>query len=71
MPMPSPRMASGDSFQTQPGAFKHPPFRDRIDHILTTGRCKSAARWKQGRDNILVNQHWKYYYLLKNGSCHS
>jgi hypothetical protein len=66
----SPGMTSPDPIDTHPSAFDDPVFENCLFHVLTAGRCKSAARWKKWRNDILIDQDWKYGYLSQVGSNH-
>lgn len=68
--MPSPRMASSDSLETQPATFDWPMPQDSLFHVLTAcGRVAARGR-KKWRNDILIHQHWKYRYLSDVGFDH-
>jgi hypothetical protein len=60
MTMSSPGMTAADSLQSHPASLKNAMLGNSLNHILTACRRIPAARWKQRRDDILVDQHRKY-----------
>lgn len=70
MPVASPGMAAGDSFDAHPASTKNPVLQYRLLSILAACRSKTATGRKQWRNGILIDQDWKYSYLSKYGICH-
>ena len=58
--MTAPGMASGDAAQRQPTSFKCTIFVQRLNSILTAGRCKPAGIRQKGTYSRLVKFHKKY-----------
>lgn len=46
----TPRMATEDTFDTEPSAFEGSVLEDRFHHVLAAGRCITARGRRQRRD---------------------
>ena len=50
----TPRMATENSLDAEPAAFKNTVLEHRFDHILTTSRCEATGRRRERRDENTV-----------------
>lgn len=60
MAVTTPRVAAANSFKSQQTSFDHTVFNDCFFHVLATSGSKSTTSWKQGRDEVLIDQYRKY-----------